>query len=97
MGEDSLETFSTWHRAAQIAGLCELAAAPRRGETPASGVRSRPTELLGAPVHWLHAEPPTVSSTAVRRALAAAGDVSGLLDPRVEAYIREHGLYGSSV
>jgi nicotinamide mononucleotide adenylyltransferase len=36
-----------------------------------------------------------VSSTLVREVLAAGQEVSGLLDPNVEAYIREKGLYGS--
>ncbi|MFN0010379.1 MAG: adenylyltransferase/cytidyltransferase family protein [Phycisphaerales bacterium] len=34
-----------------------------------------------------------VSSTAVREALAAGRDTTGMLDPRVRAYIDQHGLY----
>ena len=35
-----------------------------------------------------------VCATTVRERLAAGGDVRGLLQPTVLAYIREHGLYG---
>ncbi len=34
-----------------------------------------------------------VSSTAVREALASGRDTTGMLDPRVRAYIDQHGLY----
>jgi nicotinic acid mononucleotide adenylyltransferase len=36
-----------------------------------------------------------VSSTRVRELLATGGDVSGMLMPETEWYIRERGLYGA--
>ncbi len=38
---------------------------------------------------------PDVNSTWLRRALAAGDDLRGWLDPKVEAYIRAAGLYGT--
>lgn len=39
---------------------------------------------------------PDVNSTLLRAILAEGGDTMGWLDPRIEAYIRSHGLYGTS-
>lgn len=94
MGQDSLESFPLWHQAERIASLCDLAVAARGPAVPTLS-ECRPTEILGTPVHWLHARVLDISSTAVRLALASGGDVSGQLDPRVATYIYEHGLYGT--
>ena len=95
-GEDSFETFSHWHRSAEILELCELAVASR----PGSGARGTSPEVLTLPVQsrvrWLASRVPTVSSTEVRRALADGAATDGLLDPRVAGYIRSHGLYGTA-
>lgn len=94
MGQDSLESFPLWRQAEQIARLCDLAVAAR-GPASSDPSGCRPAEVLGAPVHWLRTRVPDISSTAVRLALASGGDVSDQLDPRVAAYIYEHGLYAT--
>lgn len=98
MGSDQLAGFPGWRRAARIAELASVAAAPRPGvpaELPAgTGLRPAP-RWSGGPGEcvWL---PPTdldLASTRLRRQLAAgAGDPAGL-PPQVLAAIRHEHLY----
>jgi nicotinate-nucleotide adenylyltransferase len=46
---------------------------------------------------YAQSELPEISSSQVRAALASGKDVSEWLTPEVEAYIRQHKLYGASV
>jgi nicotinate-nucleotide adenylyltransferase len=47
-------------------------------------------------VVFLSMAPIEASSSLARERLAAGQPVSDLLDPAVERYIREHGLYGAT-
>lgn len=91
MGSDTLATFSQWHRAADVAALCEVAVASRRGyaaEIPGL------LEQAGLKAHQLKGPLPEVSSTELRARLAQGDVPCGLLDPQVFAYIAARGLYG---
>jgi nicotinate-nucleotide adenylyltransferase len=77
-----------------VTGLPERlpALAPRMSEWPATD-----PELRGAPLIILIDAPTAdVSSTAVRERRAAGGSVAGLVDPRVQQHIEQHGLYVSA-
>ncbi|MEM9882264.1 MAG: nicotinate (nicotinamide) nucleotide adenylyltransferase [Planctomycetota bacterium] len=86
IGTDQVAIFDSWHRGDRIVELAEPVVMMRppaqRGSLP--GVwRGRVVEV-----------PETdVSSTEVRRRLAAGEPTDGLLHPEVAAYIAEHGLY----
>ena len=47
------------------------------------------------PVRWLELEPKDVSSTEIRRRVAAGESLADLVSPAIAAYIRDHALYGS--
>jgi nicotinate-nucleotide adenylyltransferase len=87
LGEDSFRTLDRWHRAAELAGLCDVAVVPRFPGAPAPGKED-------SAVRWVRAKPFAVSSTLVRERLASGADVSRLIPASVEAYIRKEGLYG---
>ena len=52
-------------------------------------------EKYNAVVRRVVTPPIEISSTEVRRAAAAGKSLAGMVPPAVEAYIREHGLYGA--
>lgn len=93
MGADSLRTLPHWRRAERVLQLAEVAVAARDGESLQADVEAL---MRFAPAAWLHvlrAQVPHVSSTQLREALVQGRDVSGMLAPVVENYIRTHGLY----
>ncbi len=54
-------------------------------------------EEAGRWMGWSVAVPPMdICANELRRRLASGGDVDGLIQPAVIAYIRRHGLYGST-
>lgn len=77
IGSDLLPETHTWHRFDAISAIAPPIVVPRAGHDSGAG------------------EPalPDISSTEVRRRLRAGESVHGLLDPEVEQYAREHGLY----
>ncbi len=85
IGADTLPNLPTWREYREVYKLCAFAAARRGGETEAVPE--------GARVLWLEGDPPDVSSTHVRETAAVRGDLRGLVDDKVAAYIREKGLY----
>lgn len=87
VGEDSFRTLGRWHRAGELAGLCEVAVVPRSRALP-------PDEGEAPAARWLPSKPVEVSSTLVRERLAAGQEVARLIPALVEAYIRKQGLYG---
>lgn len=97
MGTDMFLSFESWYRAGDICRLARLAVM-RRGDPGEERLLLVQKEALeqemGARVTLVDNEPLAVSSTQIRRLLAfrCAGEY---LMPGVEAYIREHGLYGT--
>ena len=93
-GSDSLSEFATWRRIDLIAGLATFVVLKRDG----SGVEAPPELVLalkGTPLRTavLDADPLSVSSTEIRRAVARGASLKGLVPPPVEDYIRKRGLY----
>jgi nicotinate-nucleotide adenylyltransferase len=96
LGADSVADLVHWHKIEELIDECRLTTMQRPGYTPDFDR----FELLWGPqrVAKLRRDAvPTplidISSTEVRRRLAAGEDVSGMLHPEVIEYIREHDLY----
>lgn len=84
IGADQLAEFRTWKRPDRVLELARLAVAARPGYEPP--VASDRTVVFALAPH-------AVSSTDVRRRIAAGEPVDALLPPDVARYIADHGLY----
>ena len=97
LGADSVKDLVHWYKIRELIDECNLTTMQRAGYAPPDFDRFEP--LWGAQrVAKLKrnvVETPLIdiSSTEVRRRLAAQEDVSGMLHPDVIGYIREHNLY----
>jgi len=101
IGSDSLADLPHWFEIKELLSLADFAIAERR-EIPIeeSLWEKLRTDLGTAPVEKLRAgvvpvERVDISSTAIRRMLAAGEKFSGHLRKDVEEYIRKNGLYGA--
>ena len=95
VGADMLLDLPTWKRAEEVVQAARVVAFGRPGSA-SDAARKAFDAAFGPGRHvWLDFAPLAVSSTDVRRRLAAGQPVAGLLDPAVEAYIRSRGLYGT--
>ena len=96
IGDDMLKDLPKWHRVDDLLDACTLCVMHRGGCPPPE---FEALQALGADrVARLRAnllETPSVdiSSTEIRRKLAAGHDVTGLLPPLVLDYIEKNGLY----
>jgi len=101
IGSDQALVFEKWKRWGRILELATPAVMVRPPLDEA-GYRRRLDETYPAEQarRWLEwtADVPymDVCATGLRRCLTGGGDVRGLLQPAVLAYIREHGLYGQA-
>lgn len=88
VGSDMLESFDKWYLWQEILSLSVLCAASREeGYSPDLSRFGK----LAERIKIITLDPLDVSSTQIRN---STGEVSPeLLDPKVAAYIREHGLY----
>lgn len=88
VGSDMLESFDKWYLWQEILSLSVLCAASREeGYSPDLSRFGK----LAERIKIITLDPLEVSSTQIRN---SAGEVSPeLIDPKVAAYIREHGLY----
>jgi nicotinate-nucleotide adenylyltransferase len=88
VGSDMLESFDKWYLWQEILSLSVLCAASREeGYSPDLSRFGK----LAERIKIITLDPLEVSSTQIRN---STGEVSPeLLDPKVAAYIREHGLY----
>ena len=99
IGSDQALVFEKWKRWEHILDLATPAVMVRPPLDEA-GYRRRLDEIYPARQarRWLEwtADVPymDVCATGLRRRLTEGGDVRGLLQPAVLAYIRQHGLYG---
>ena len=97
IGWDAAVQFRTWHRWEELLALIEMVVFPRPGlPEPAARDLGR-AGLGGAGVILCEEVTPEVSATELRSLLTSGANLAGLVPPAVEAYIREHGLYGSRV
>lgn len=106
-GADAFAEIETWHRYPDVLTLAHFAVVSRPG-LPVSDLAGRLPALAdrflpaGAPeppdrpaIFLVPARTPDVSSTDIRRRLAAAEPVDGMLSPAVVRHITRHHLYNS--
>lgn len=88
LGMDSVRDFARWHRARELLGLCDFIAFDRPGvEAPAEPFDA---QLLA---HRLRGPLMDVSSSAVRRAVAAEGVIRYPMGDLEERYLKGRQLY----
>ncbi len=84
IGADNWEKFHKWYRWEDILASYKIIVYPRGGEQ---------APPLPEGVTWLPAKLFDVSSTMVREAVAAGGDILSMVSPAVCEYIKEENLY----
>jgi nicotinate-nucleotide adenylyltransferase len=92
MGSDSLLQLETWHAPEELLTLCSLAVAPRPGD-PQEAIAAAAARWGGDQVALLDLPPLDVSSSDLRRRVAARRPIRYLVPQRVEEYILQTGLY----
>jgi len=93
MGSDSLFDLVTWYHYEEIADLCTLVSISRPGFANEEAYRALP-ETVRAKTTILEVPGLEISSTELKRRLHQGEPVRYLLPIAVEAYIKEHNLYG---
>lgn len=109
IGSDSFCEIGTWHRYAEIFSSCNLIVAVRPGCHPVDPLDALPVAIRGefvytpengtlqhdsgCLVHFIKGCPLDISSTEIRRLVAAGRSISYLVPPAVEAYITEQRIY----
>jgi nicotinate-nucleotide adenylyltransferase len=99
VGSDTLPTLSQWHKIESLLNLCTFVTVERGGVAPppqkvpgfSDALSSRLSEFRFA------AELLDISSSDIRRKVAAGESIDGLVDSKVEAYIKKHRLYHSAL
>lgn len=97
LGADSVKDLVHWYKIEELIDECHLTTMQRAGYAPPDFDRFE--SLWGAQriaklkQDVVHTPLIDISSTEVRRRLAANEDVREMLHPNVVAYIREHRLY----
>jgi len=94
LGSDQLQNFHTWRGWQEILQYVTLAVAQRPGST------ARPAAELAAylqandlTLETIDFEPMDISATEIRSRLKQQQPTDGLLDPKVQQYIKRHQLY----
>lgn len=94
-GADMFLTLSTWYRFDRLKTMATLCAVPR-DDADEAVLRAYAERLTADGARCIVADAPCVdvSSTEIRRRIAAGESTEGMLSPAVAAYIRKTGLYG---
>ena len=96
VGADTLHVLHTWRRAEDVIRLCEFLVVMRPGEDEVQTRQDAENwRARGAQITFLPAKLMDISSTLIRERLEQGHTLDGLVPAPVEAYIREHGLYGT--
>lgn len=105
-GADAFAEIETWHRYPEVVDMANFVVVSRPGYDPRAlasrlpaladrmvdGTRqARPA--AGVAIFLVNAATPDVSSTGIRRRLAAGEAITGLVPAAVEAHIHRHRLY----
>ena len=88
IGQDQYARLPTWYRVEVVTELATLVVVPRAGETVVTPAGLGPHRLRVLPL-----PDNSVSSTAVRDALARGEDISPMVGAEVASYIASHRLY----
>ncbi len=97
-GADMFSTLRSWYRFADIAQMATLCTVPREG-TDTAVIHRYAEEMMAQGVRCYVADEPVepISSTVIRRRLAAGEPVDEWLPDGVADYITQHGLYTADV
>ena len=94
IGADSLRALHTWKKPETLITLCRFLVVMRPGEGENETLEAAQLwRSRGAEIAFLRMEPMDISSTEIRRRVAAGEPVGDLVPDGVAAYIRAHGLY----
>lgn len=97
LGADSVKDLVHWYKIEELIDECNLTTMQRAGYGPPDFDRFEPLwgkqRIAKLKENIVRTPLIDISSTEVRRRLAAQEDVSGMLHPDVIAYIRAHHLY----
>ena len=95
IGADTLNVLESWREFPRVARLCDFAVINRPGcDVELAKLRAKAvSECYGTRVALLPLSGPALSSTTIRRQVAAGEDISGSVPAPVAEYIRERGLY----
>ncbi|WCB94988.1 Nicotinate-nucleotide adenylyltransferase [Baekduia alba] len=98
VGGDMASSLPTWREPAEVVGLARLAVAEREGARRAD-ILERLATIPGAVerVDFFDLPRMDISSSLVRRRVAAGRPIRYLVPDRVAEYIAQHGLYRSPV
>ncbi|MBI1354685.1 MAG: nicotinate (nicotinamide) nucleotide adenylyltransferase [Acidobacteria bacterium] len=88
LGEDAFRDLGIWHRLDDVIRSVEFLVVSR----PDSDSQPEPNQP-GLRAHWLRGVSNPVSSTEVRRRIAAGESVDGLMPREVAEYAQRRGLY----
>lgn len=95
LGADAFAEIASWFDYPAILDACSFAVVARPGTTLAAALGRTPDlrGRVGRTIHLVEAETAAVSSTDVRRRLAADAPIDGLVPPAVARHIAVHRLY----
>lgn len=94
IGADSLRALHTWKRPEELITLCRFLVVMRPGEGEEETLEAaRMWRGRGAQIEFLRMQPMDISSTEIRRRIAADEAIDSLVPAGVAAYIRAHDLY----
>jgi nicotinate-nucleotide adenylyltransferase len=108
IGTDAFADIATWHDYPAVLDLAQFVVIARPGYSvdalrarlphlaPRMRDVGRPVDPAGAAppgVHFVQADTPDISSSALRARIASGQSVTGFVPPGVEAHIHRHGLY----
>lgn len=91
LGGDSFRDFFLWYKPQEILTYCDLAVFPRTGVD--YGKTFEKLAPYGTTVYFFDKKITDVSSTRLKTDLRFGMDVTGRVDEKVIAYIKENGLY----
>jgi nicotinate-nucleotide adenylyltransferase len=93
VGADRFADFLTWERPNEVLRVARLAVATRPGFDPAAFADVLEAVEQPDRVEFFEIPPVPVSSSEIRRRVAAGDPIDGLVPPAVEQMIEELGLY----
>ena len=95
IGADALMKLQNWHRMEEVLPLCTFLVCPRAASAEPVAFSEEKNRLtaLGARIQIVKMHPLTVSSTALRQAMAE-GEPTPLLEPYIREFCGCKGLYG---
>jgi nicotinate-nucleotide adenylyltransferase len=97
-GSDAFAEVNTWYDYPRILTLANFVVVSRPGSPhPSALIPNPPSPIPGVSgpptLHSVEAPTPDVSSTEIRRLIAAGKSIKGLVPPSVADHIRRHRLY----